>query len=174
MAMDGRDHAARFRALLLPELAWLHRLARALTGNRQAAEDLVQETVLRGLRYFESWRGDSFRVWMAAIMRNLDRDRPKAPTIAADEDWIREIPDPSLDPEQTLLTADQAARLRLLMARLPERQREVLILREFGGLSYAEIAHTLSVPVGTVMSRLAHARDDLRIAWFTDGNGAGP
>src|SRR5580658_1845499 len=77
MAATIDDRATRFRGLVLPLLAYLNRLAFALTGSRQSAEDLVQESVLRGLRYFDTYRGDDFRAWMAAIMRNLNRDRPR-------------------------------------------------------------------------------------------------
>jgi RNA polymerase sigma-70 factor (ECF subfamily) len=172
MGMASDDAAARFRALALPELAYLHRMARALTGNRHAAEDLVQETFLRGLRSFDSFRGESFRAWMAAIMRNLHRDRPMSTEIPADDGWMHELRDPAPDPEQSAVAADRAERLRSLVGALPERLREVLVLREFGGLSYAQIATALSLPVGTVMSRLAHARDDLRRAWLASGDGA--
>jgi RNA polymerase sigma-70 factor, ECF subfamily len=171
MATGSEDRAARFRALALPELAYLHRMARGLTGNRQAAEDLVQESIVRGLRYFDSYRAENFRAWMAAIMRNLYRDRPMTPTVPADEDRVRQIRDPAPDPEQIVLAEDRAARLRALVAALPDGLREVLVLREFGGLSYAQIASTLAVPIGTVMSRLARAREDLRAAWFAGDDG---
>jgi RNA polymerase sigma factor (sigma-70 family) len=168
MEKAGDDRAARFRVLVLPELAYLHRMARVLVSNRQGAEDLVQDSVLRGLQYFESYRGDSFRGWMAAIMRNVHRDRDlhAASSTAPDDEWINQIPDTALNPEQKVLEADRAAQMREAISKLPDRFREVLVLREFGGLSYAQIAATLSVPTGTVMSRLARARDDLRKAWL--------
>jgi RNA polymerase sigma factor (sigma-70 family) len=172
MGTASDDSAARFRALALPELAYLHRMARALSGNRQTAEDLVQETFLRGLRHFDSYRGGNFRAWMAAIMRNLHRDRPMTPDMPADEEWVQQIPDTAPDPEQSVVAADRAARLRAMVERLPDRLKEVLVLREFGDLSYAQIATTLSVPIGTVMSRLAHARDNLRQAWLSGDDGA--
>jgi RNA polymerase sigma-70 factor (ECF subfamily) len=164
--MASENRTERFRALALPELGHLHRVARALASNRQEAEDLVQETVLRGLRYFDSYRGENFRAWMAAIMRNLYRDRPAGTAMAMDDLDGIQLPDPSPDPEQSLAASDSAARLRELVAALPERLRQVLVLREFGDLSYAQIAAALAVPIGTVMSRLAHARNDLRVAWL--------
>lgn len=166
------DSAARFRALAVPELAYLQRMAVALTADRHAAEDLVQETVLRGLRAFDSHRGENFRAWMAAIMRNLYRDRRVSRHAEAPEEWMDQIPDPAPDPEQTAVAADRAAHLRGLVENLPERLKDVLVLREFGGLSYAEIAVALAVPVGTVMSRLSHAREALRQAWFSGDGGA--
>jgi RNA polymerase sigma factor (sigma-70 family) len=171
MGTASENHAASFRALVLPELAYLHRMARALINNRQSAEDLVQDTVLRGLQYFESYRGDSFRSWLAAIMRNVHYSRNKVPDTHMDDEWFNEIPDTALGPEGKALEADRAAQLRRAISNLPDSLREVLVLREFGELSYAQIAATLSVPMGTVMSRLARARDDLRKAWIGDSDG---
>jgi RNA polymerase sigma-70 factor (ECF subfamily) len=169
--MADDDRAARFRALVLPELAYLHRLGVVLAGNRPAGEDLVHESVLRALRYFDSYNGDGFRAWMAAIMRNLQRDRPRVAPVPTDDEWLQSIPDSAPNPEELALNNDNASKLRGMVAGLPEALREVLVLREFGDLSYAQIAATLKVPVGTVMSRLSRARDDLRTAWLTDEKG---
>jgi RNA polymerase sigma factor (sigma-70 family) len=172
------DRAARFRALVVPQLAYLHRMARALTRDRQSAEDLVQESVLRGLRYFESYRNDDFRAWMAAIMRNLNRDPsrrlPVEQTTEEEEDQVQQIAAPGPDPEQRLLADDRAARLRKLVAALPEAMREIIVMREFGDLSYEQIAAALSLPVGTVMSRLARARLRLRADWIAAEGGGAP
>jgi RNA polymerase sigma factor (sigma-70 family) len=165
------DDAKRFRMLVVPELPYLHRLARALVSDRQAAEDLVQDGVVRGLQYFGSYRGDSFRAWMATIMRNLNHERPRTLAAAMDEETTNQIADTTLDPEERVLEADRAAQLRKAVSRLPDSLREVLVLREFGGLSYAQIADALSLPKGTVMSRLARARDDLRKVWFATSEG---
>jgi RNA polymerase sigma-70 factor (ECF subfamily) len=127
--------------------------------------------MLRGLRYFDSFRGDDFRAWMAAIMRNLSRERAP-PSIAVDDEWLRQIPDPAPDPEQTVIAQESDARLRQLVAGLPDALRETLLLREFGELSYAQIASVLEVPVGTVMSRLSRARESLRVAWLAAENGS--
>ena len=169
--MANDDRAARFRAMVVPELAYLQRFAVALAGNRPAGEDLVQESVLRALRYFDSYNGDGFRAWMAAIMRNVHRDRPRISPVPAEDEWLQSIPDTSPNPEQSAVDNDSASRLRGMVARLPEALREVLVLREFGDLSYAQIAATLQMPVGTVMSRLSRARDDLRCAWLADEKG---
>lgn len=161
-----RDPAAQFRMLVLPELAYLRRIGMALTGSRPACDDLVQEAVLRGLRYFESYKGDGFRPWMAAITRNVYRDRRKMNLITVEDEWLHNIPDTAPNPEQQAIGASTATRLRGLVAALPEQLREVLTLREFGQLSYSQIAAALDVPVGTVMSRLSRAREDLRAAWL--------
>ncbi len=169
--MAEEERAARFRALVLPELAGLRRLGIALTGSRQEGEDLAQETVLRGLRYFDSYKGDGFRAWMAVIMRNVHRDRPRMTQSAVAEEWLENIPDGAPNPEQLAMARDQAALLRGMVAALPEALREVLLMREFGGLSYAQIATALNMPVGTVMSRLSRAREELRAAWFAREGG---
>jgi RNA polymerase sigma-70 factor (ECF subfamily) len=168
LADESRE---RFRALALPLLPNMHRLALALTGNRSCAENLVQETYLRALKYFGSYQGEDFRAWMAAIMRNLHRGQGPTPMSTNDEDSLAALPDPSPGPEQVLLAADQAERLRRLIAALPEGLREVLVMREFGDLSYAQIAAILAVPAGTVMSRLARARENLRKSWLTANDG---
>lgn len=165
------DRAVRFRALVLPALAYLDRLSVALTGNRHAAEDLFQESVLRGLRYFDTFRGEDFRAWMAAIMRNAHRDRRRPEPVEPDEERLQQVADPGRDPEQVVLAQESEARLRALVARLPETLRETLVLREYGELSYAQIASALEVPVGTVMSRLARARDALRAGWLAGEDG---
>jgi len=172
MFAPGDDQTARFRALSLPLLGHLHRLALALTANRTRADDLVQETFLRALRYFHSYQGEDFKPWMAAIMRNIHRTRTAPAPLSTDDDWLAQLPDPAPNPEQTALSADRAQRLRGLVAALPEALREVLILREYGDLSYGQIAAVLAIPTGTVMSRLSRARDDLRKAWLAAHDGS--
>lgn len=166
--MGNDDNAARFRALVLPELAYLRRLGLALAANRAAADDLVQESVLRALRYFHSYKGENFRAWMAAIMRNAHRDRPRDGYAAIEEEAVNSIADSAPDPEQQAMSKSNSSKLRGLVAALPESLREVLILREYGNLSYTQIAAVLQVPAGTVMSRLSRAREALRSAWFAD------
>lgn len=162
---------ARFRALALPQLPQMYRLALALTGNKTRAEDLVQETYLRALKYFPSYHGEDFRAWMAAIMRNLHRSQFSAMPMDDDE-RLAALPDPSPNPEQAMLSADRNQHLRRLIATLPDSLREVLVMREFADLSYAQIATILAVPAGTVMSRLARARESLRKAWFNTNDGS--
>ena len=167
------ESRARFRALALPLLPNMHRLALALTGNKARAEDLVQETYLRALKYFYAYQGGDFRAWMAAIMRNLHRNQISAAmAMDNDEERLEAVPDPAPDPEQALLSLDRSQQLRRLIAALPEGLRDVLVLREFGDLSYAQIAAMLAVPAGTVMSRLARARESLRKAWVGAHDGS--
>ena len=155
--------AERFRALALPALDAMARLARVLAPDRARADDLVQETYLRALRYFDSYRGEQdIRAWLASIMRTLHRGATPLATepVAAAE----ELPDPGPDPEAAAIAGDRAARLRRHIAALPDSLRETLLLREFTGLSYAAIAAAQGIPIGTVMSRLARARAVLREA----------
>jgi RNA polymerase sigma-70 factor, ECF subfamily len=141
----------------------MHRLARVLAPDRARAEDLLQETYLRGLRYFDSYRGEQdIRAWLAGIMRNLQRDAGPARTGPLVE--AEDLPDPGPDPEAIAIAADRAARLRGHIAALPDGLRETLLLREFTGLSYAAVAAAQAIPIGTVMSRLARARAMLREA----------
>jgi RNA polymerase sigma-70 factor (ECF subfamily) len=161
----------RFRALALPLLGKFHRLAIGLTGNQQRAEDLVQDTMLRAWRYFDTYQGDDFRAWMAVIMRNLYRSKAAPAALSTDSEWLSEVADLSPNPEQEVLARDRAQRLRHLIDTLPEALRETLVMREFGGLSYTQIALAQSVPVGTVMSRLSRARNDLRAAWLAAHDG---
>jgi RNA polymerase sigma-70 factor, ECF subfamily len=172
MAASSDQQTARFRALALPLLSYLHRLALALTANRSRADDLVQETYLRALRYFASYQGEDFKPWMAAIMRNIHRTKSAPAAISTEDEWLAQLPDPAPNPEQTAVTAERAQQLRALMAGLPEALREVLILREYGDLSYSQIANMLAIPTGTVMSRLSRARDDLRNAWLSAHDGS--
>jgi RNA polymerase sigma-70 factor, ECF subfamily len=166
------DQTARFRELSLPHLRYMHRLALALCASRTGADDLVQETYLRALRYFASYQGEDFRAWMAAIMRNIHRSKTPPAALSTDDEWLATLPDPAPTPEQTALSADRARHLRALLAALPESLKEVLILREYGEFSYAQIATMLAVPAGTVMSRLARARENLRKAWLAAHDGS--
>lgn len=143
-----------------------------MTSNRTRADDLVQETYLRALRYFYSYQGEDFKAWMASIMRNIHRTKTSPAPVSTEDEWLAELPDPAPNPEQNALNADRARHLRALMAALPEALREVLILREYGDLSYSQIADMLSIPTGTVMSRLSRARDDLRKAWLAAHDGS--
>ncbi len=158
----AREEAERFGVLARPALAPLHRLARALCADRARADDLVQETFVRALRYFGGYQGGDIRAWLAAIMRNLHRGGFTAGPATVDLAAVEEPAAPGRDPEQAAIRAEEDARLRRHLAALPEPLAEALRLREFAGLSYAEIAQAQGVPVGTVMSRIARARARLR------------
>ena len=145
----------------------LRRYARALTGERSAADDLVQDTLERAWTKLHLWRtGSDLRAWLFTIMHNVHvnqvRSRAAAPTLPLDDD----MPDAPVRPTQSdmLEIRDIDAALR----RLPVEQREVLLLVALEHMSYQQSADTLGIPIGTVMSRLARARDRLRIMLESD------
>jgi RNA polymerase sigma-70 factor (ECF subfamily) len=168
------DRARRFREAALPHLDDVYTLARHLMRNRDDADDAVQECYLRGLRYFDSYRGPAMKPWLLAILKNFcmaefTRRRKQEPlTEYFDDESVGEQmvvwQEPQASPESALVAQHEAAAMRRLIAALPSPFREVIILREMNELSYKEIAAVGSVPVGTVMSRLARARAMLRSA----------
>jgi RNA polymerase sigma-70 factor (ECF subfamily) len=154
---------ADFAAALLPHLDAAFTLARWLLRDRAAAEDAVQEGVLRALTYAASHRGDNPRAWLLRIVRNaahdrLARDRGRREQPLEDAEALH---DPAPDPEAALAGREGADRLTAALAALPAELRECIVLRELEDLSYRDIARITDVPVGTVMSRLFRARQAL-------------
>ncbi|MBC8751759.1 RNA polymerase sigma factor (sigma-70 family) [Paraburkholderia sp. WC7.3g] len=160
----------RFQQLALPHLDAAYNLARWLCGNPADAEDVVQEAFMRAFRFFDTFRGDSARPWLLAIVRRTwytewRRRAPSHDMLEFDETmddatldgWTAGGDDP-----QTLLIRDEDVRqVHDALARLPVEYREVLILRELEEMGYREIALVADVPIGTVMSRLARGRRKL-------------
>lgn len=162
-----------FEETVLPHLDAAFNYARWLTRNDADAEDVVQDACLRAMRFFSSLRHDNARAWLLAIVRNTWYSRAsRRSTISGDPSRAahQEPADEALDPEERLLQQHTVARVRAALDQLPADYREVLLLREIEGLSYKEIAEVLSVPMGTVMSRLARARDRLMTALKLTGN----
>jgi RNA polymerase sigma-70 factor, ECF subfamily len=162
MALSRQD----FHRLALAELDALDRIARALTGHAQDAEDLVQETYARALRAAEQFelRERGMRPWLVQIMRNLFRDRLDArkhqPVTMDGESMDRlALAAPGALPWEAgdLATGEILA----AMDRLPEESRTVLMLWAVDEMSYQDIAEALGIPAGTVMSRLHRARQRL-------------
>ncbi|MFI4996209.1 MAG: sigma-70 family RNA polymerase sigma factor [Hyphomicrobiales bacterium] len=169
---DQRE-AERFRRLALPLLDEVYSFARYLTRDATEAEDAAQETYLRALRYFSGFSGESIKPWLFTILRNVLRSRdprrfePLPETQAGHDASLEPLwGDPADDPEAIIARTEEAKRLRRLIGSLPPIYREVLLLKEFNELSYRQIAVVTSVPIGTVMSRLARAREELQRAWF--------
>lgn len=157
------ERAERFRRTILPHLDAAFALARYLTRDPTAAEDIVQEAFLRAFRSFETWRGEAPRAWLLAIVRNcfLTHAATRPCGDVALED-VADRPDPEApDPEAAAGRSETAAMLRETIEQLPEPFREALVLREFAELSYKEIALAVGAPIGTVMSRLSRARQML-------------
>lgn len=153
---------ARFRAVMLPHLDAAYSYARWLTRDPVQAQDVAQEAMLRALRYFHAFRGESAKPWLLRIVRNTWIDL--AGRHAAEKVPLEEIEDRAgdgPDPEQSALAGDRRRQVAAALAALPAEAREVLVLREIEDLSYKRIATVLDLPIGTVMSRLARARERL-------------
>jgi RNA polymerase sigma-70 factor (ECF subfamily) len=154
-----------FDEIVLPHLDAAFNYARWLTRNDAEAEDVVQDACVRAVRFFSSLRDEDARGWLFAIVRNTWYSRVSRRSGAAEAiplDGTTDDPaDSALDPEARLLQQHAVARVRDALDRLPVDFREVLVLREIEGMSYKEIAAVVRVPIGTVMSRLARARDRL-------------
>ena len=135
-----------------------------LCGDMRLAEDMTQEAFLRAWSNLPSFRPQSsLRNWIYRIAVNAALDvlrRRKEETF--EDEAVEMIPDRAMGPEAALIEKERVELLQQAMRSLPEAARSVLVLREYGGLSYQEIASVLDVPVGTVMSRLNYARNRLR------------
>lgn len=147
---------------LIACLPRLRRYARALVGDASQADDLVQDTLERAWARLHQWRGEGeLRAWLFGIMHNVwveQRRRARLPAPTWEEGAAQ--PAQGDDPSRWLEWRD----LQAAVARLPDEQREVLLLVCVEELRYEEVARVLGVPPGTVMSRLARAREKLR-AW---------
>ena len=164
--LNDPQQLAQFEQIVLPHLNAAHNLARWLTGHDHDAQDVVQESSLRALKYFSGFRGGNARSWLLTIVRNtsytwIQRNRVAVESIEFDEE-VHAIEDPSVDPEVLLTRSANVAAVRLAIEKLPAEFREIIILREMENFSYKEIADMAGIPIGTVMSRLARARKQLQ------------
>jgi RNA polymerase sigma factor (sigma-70 family) len=156
----------RFEEAVLPHLDAAYNLARWLTRNTHDAEDLVQEAYMRAFKSFHGFRGGDERAWLLTIVRNtcytwLQANRAQELTVPFDEE-MHTLKEESRNPETLLLENAEHQLLKNTLEELPVEFREVLVLRELEGMSYKEIADLAGIPVGTVMSRLARARERLQ------------
>jgi RNA polymerase sigma-70 factor (ECF subfamily) len=163
----GERLTATFEELAMPLFDQLYNFAQWLTQDRTEAEDLVQETYAKALRGFGSFQaGTNFRAWMYRILRNTfltSRSGLKASaSIALDAEDAPELSAGPETPETILLGQAQEKMLQSAMEELSLPFREILLLCEVEEMSYQEIAEALSIPPGTVMSRLSRARRALR------------
>lgn len=162
---DQRLPAKDFENLALPLFDQLYNFAHWLTANTDEAEDLVQETYAKALRGFSSFQpGTNFRAWMYRILRNcfLNSRTGLRTTVPFDEEEHEAAAlDPST-PESFLVAQASRETVQQALSELPVRFREILLLCEVEEMSYQEIAETLAIPPGTVMSRLFRARKALR------------
>jgi RNA polymerase sigma-70 factor, ECF subfamily len=157
------------RDLTLPHLDAAYNLARWLMGNEQDAADLVHTAFLRAARYIHTYAGGNAKAWWLSIVRNCciatlsNRSRRDVSLDAMAEDDPVQLPHTGRsDIEDTVHLSQCAALIAEHLEALPREFREVLVLREIEDCSYREIADILSVPIGTVMSRLARARSLLK------------
>jgi len=155
---------------ILAEIPRLRRYARAMLGDRAAADDLVQDTLERAWSRLFQWRpGSDLRAWLFGIMHNLrvDQLRRPGPSTQSIGDDDLELP---TRPTQT--DALELRDIESALNHLPDEQREVLLLVALEEMSYADIATTLGIPVGTVMSRLSRGRERLRLIMNGDNANA--
>lgn len=159
----------------MPYLDAATNLARWLARDRDLADDIVQDAMLRALRGFERMRGEDAKPWLLQIVRNchrtaLTREKRRNQVPLPDEEaGTTQLAADAPDPETRAMGASDKRKLETAVESLPEEFRETLILREMEELSYKEIAEVTGVPIGTVMSRLARARAMLREKWLSDG-----
>jgi RNA polymerase sigma-70 factor (ECF subfamily) len=162
-ALTGEE---RFAHYVVPEIDVMLRVARSITGSAAEAEDLVQDSLLRAFRSIDAFDGRHPRAWLLTIVRNthINRNRrqrpvllddPDAPETAGRDGEVR-------SPEDDYLDGTFDAAVERSLRALPEDGRRVIELVDLAGLSYAEAAEVLDVPVGTVMSRLHRARRRVR------------
>jgi len=157
---------ATFEDLAMPLFDQLYNFARWLTHDTAEAEDLVQETYTKALRGFSSFQaGTNFRAWMYRILRNsFLSSRTGLKTMVALNGEVDEVvlPAENTTPESILIQQADREVVQQAMAELAVPFREILLLCEVEEMSYQEIAETLAIPAGTVMSRLFRARKALR------------
>ncbi len=179
--MANDDQNARFDTVVTPHLEDAYSLARWLTRSRADADDVLQEACIRALGAIRQHKGENSRAWVLAIVRNtaytwLNRKRTSRLVgfgdLAEKERTEVELGNEAefaTDPESEMIARADAKQLETLIAALPIEFRETLVLRDLQGLGYREISEVIGIPVGTVMSRLARARQRL-IAAIKEGN----
>jgi RNA polymerase sigma-70 factor (ECF subfamily) len=168
--LSSHPATSKFESAVLEQLDAANNLARWLVRNDQDAQDVVQESCIKALRAFDSFRGGDFRAWFLTIVRNTsftwlrrnkDSQSPAAgqslevgAEVAADCEVY--------DPQAIAIRAANVDLVRRAIETLPDALRETLVLREMEGMSYKEIGKIVGVPIGTVMSRLARGRMQLQ------------
>ena len=157
--------AETFEQLAVPLLVPLYNFARWQTRDHHEAEELVQETFARALKNFSSFQpGTNFRAWMYRILRNLFLNSRTAPAkyVSIDDDEAAFVPTERDTPESILMRASAGRGIQAALERLPHQYREVILMCDVEEMKYQEIAETLAIPIGTVMSRLGRGRRMMR------------
>jgi len=173
-----QNQQAVFEQTVLPHIDAAYNLARWIINDDQDAEDIVQESFLRAQKYFASFQGGNSRAWLLSIVRNtcytwLNQNQMQRKTT----DLLDEIASDEMDqsnPEYSLQIKTDRESVALALEKLPVEYRELIVLRELEEMSYKEIALIAGIPIGTVMSRLARARERLKtcLAQRQDEEGA--
>ena len=173
------DVLAGFKQTIVPHLDAAYNLARLLSGDADAAQDIVQEAFLRAYRSFAGYRGENARAWISKIVRNcyyswlMSRKRKSRLEVDSHdfgytEELILSVPSDECTPEAMLVREAERQTVRFVLDAMPLPLREILVLREFEELSYCQISEIKALPIGTVMSRLARARRAFADAWLRE------
>lgn len=167
----------RFEELVLAHQNRIYALCSRMLGNAQDASDAAQETFFRAYRALASFRGDSrFSTWLCRLGSNICLDmlrkRPDVPDLSLEDDDGRswDLPSQEDAPQEALERKELRRAVQEGLLQLPPEFRQVLLLREVGGLSYDEIARAAKLEPGTVKSRIARARKKLAAILLSDGN----
>ena len=163
--VEEQDKLARFEQCIMPHMDAAYNLARWLAGNDPDAQDVVQDACLRAFKFFGGFRGGDSRSWLLRIVRNCFYDWLRHQARAdLETPFDEQVHGPAADspaPDAALLEKADKELVHQALEALPLEYREVLVMRELEGLSYKEIADVAELPIGTVMSRLARAREQL-------------
>jgi RNA polymerase sigma-70 factor (ECF subfamily) len=154
-----QDRSKHFDEILWPHLRAAYNFARWLVRNEHDAEDIVQESFVKAYQALDRFRGGDARVWLMAIVRNTAMSLLRRRRADTPPESVPEPLDESAGVEEKLIAGERRHQVRTAIEKLPADYRETLVLRELEGMSYKEIATVLDVPMGTVMSRLARARN---------------
>jgi RNA polymerase sigma-70 factor (ECF subfamily) len=162
--LQKENKTAEFEEAVMPHLDAAYNLARWLARNDTDAEDIVQEAYLRAFKFFRGFHGMNGRAWMLQIVRNtyyswVQKNKTGEQATEFDEE-IHGATE-SGNPETALIEQVDRQELKRMLDDLPIEFREIIVLRDLEGFSYKEIANIADLPLGTVMSRLARARERL-------------
>lgn len=173
--------ADAFEQLVLQYQTAVYNLCLRMTGNPEDAADMTQESFLKAWRNMDSFQGNSaFSTWLYRLASNtcldhlrLKKRRPQLSLVMEDSDGEEQeldVPDQTASPEEQVIASEEQAILNEALQSLEEQPRQILILRAVHELSYTEISQVLDIPEGTVKSRLARAREQLRKKILQGGN----
>jgi RNA polymerase sigma-70 factor (ECF subfamily) len=170
MKAPGPDLPSTFEQTMLPHLDAAYNLARWLLRHEHDAEDAVQDAFLRAHQAFDRFRGGDGRAWLLTVVRNVCysrlRELKRGAKPEAFDDELHGSPDHHAEANAIAWSETKSAQLQQALEQLAPEFREVIVLHELEGLAYREIAAVTEIPIGTVMSRLARARQKLQAELF--------